>query len=351
MRAACADCMGRKGNAPPGSEKMMSGALPNGTYYIYSFDGRLLAEYDVSGFWIRDYIYFGGQLVAEYTNGALYYYASDQINSTRIVTDSAGAVVYSAAHEPYGGIQMTWGTSTYDPELKFSGKPRDSESELDYFGARYYDRAQYRFISVDPVIPALALHDLQRWSLYTYCRCSPISYLDPDGMQTIEIWRYNYGINATHGIYRIELGDRVVYGHTLEPARGVGKGPIREGQYDAIPYWWPKKGYQVYWLQDVEGFDDIFIHRGNKPGDSSGCILVGKEREGGEILGSKKALNEILFEINDFAADMIQGEIANGMNDLDLMSLLSSGRIKVRISSLPLPPGLVTIVEVVILNQ
>jgi len=173
--------MGRKGNAPPGSEKMMSGALPNGTYYIYSFDGRLLAEYDVLGYWIRDYIYFGGQLVAEYRAGAFYYYASDQINSTRIVTDSAGAVVYSAAHEPYGGIQKTW-ASGYDPELKFSGKPRDTESELDYFGARYYDRTQYRFLNVDPVIPNVGAFPNSQWhNLFAYCGDNPISFYDPDG--------------------------------------------------------------------------------------------------------------------------------------------------------------------------
>jgi len=176
------DSVRRNRNAQPGSEKMMSGAYPNGTYYIYSFDGRLLAEYDVSGYWIRDYIYFGGQLVAEYTNGALYYYASDQISSTRIVTDSTGTVVYSAAHEPYGGIQETWGVSTYDPELKFSGKQRDAESELDYFGARYYDRAQYRFISTDPVIPRRAyVHDPLSTNLYIYCKDNPIAFYDPDG--------------------------------------------------------------------------------------------------------------------------------------------------------------------------
>ncbi len=67
------------------------------------------------------------------------------------MTDSTGNVVYSAAHEPYGGIQQTWVTS-FDPELKFSGKPHDAESGLDYFGARYYDRAQYRFISVEQLI-------------------------------------------------------------------------------------------------------------------------------------------------------------------------------------------------------
>jgi RHS repeat-associated protein len=164
---------------------MMSEAYPNGTHYIYSFDGRLLAEYDVSGFWIRDYIYFGGQLVAEYRAATpqpqYYFYASDQINSTRIVTDSTGTVVYSAAHEPYGGIQQTWVTN-FDPELKFSGKPRDAESELDYFGARYYDRAQYRFLSADSAIDYIEVFsNPQLWNLYTYCRSNPIVFVDPDG--------------------------------------------------------------------------------------------------------------------------------------------------------------------------
>jgi RHS repeat-associated protein len=164
-----------------GSERMMSGPYPSGTFYIYSFDGRLLAEYDVLGNWVKDYIYFGGQLVAEQRAGALYYYASDQIRSTRIVTDSSGNVVYSAAHEPYGGIQKTWVTN-YDPELKFSGKERDAESGLDYFGARYYDRTQYRFLSVDPIFSQfLGQFEPQKLNRYLYCFNNPVSMFDPSG--------------------------------------------------------------------------------------------------------------------------------------------------------------------------
>ena len=33
---------------------------------------------------------------------------------------------------------------------RFTGKERDSESGLDYFGARYYGSALGRFTSVDP---------------------------------------------------------------------------------------------------------------------------------------------------------------------------------------------------------
>jgi hypothetical protein len=36
-----------------------------GSYYIYTFDGRLLAEYDIYGACLKEYIYMGSRLVAE----------------------------------------------------------------------------------------------------------------------------------------------------------------------------------------------------------------------------------------------------------------------------------------------
>jgi RHS repeat-associated protein len=125
----------------------------------------------------------GDRLIAEYdyVGSRLLYYTPDQINSTRVVTDQAGTVVYSAAHDPYGGIQQTW-VSTYDPQLKFSGKERDAESQLDYFGARYYDRSQYRFISVDPIISRqIVWYDTQAWNLYSICFNNPLSFVDRTG--------------------------------------------------------------------------------------------------------------------------------------------------------------------------
>jgi RHS repeat-associated protein len=106
---------------------------------------------------------------------------SDQISSTRIVTDDNGDVVYSAAHGPYGAVQKKW-TNYYNPKLKFSGKEREDYSDLDYFGARYYDHNSYRFISVDPIInKSEAMVNPQLWNLYSYCRNNPITFIDPDG--------------------------------------------------------------------------------------------------------------------------------------------------------------------------
>ncbi|MCX6578553.1 MAG: hypothetical protein NT166_00030, partial [Candidatus Aminicenantes bacterium] len=112
-----------------------------------------------------------------------YYYMSDQINSTRIITDDLGNVVYSEAYGPYGDVQKTW-TKTYDPKQKFSGKEREGYSELDYFGARYFDNNSYRFISVDPIINKEgAIGNPQLWNLYAYCANNPITHFDPDGKE------------------------------------------------------------------------------------------------------------------------------------------------------------------------
>jgi RHS repeat-associated protein len=154
-----------------GADVRMASALPVGTYYIYAFDGRLLAEYNALGFCTKDYIYMANRLIAEYhpSENKYYYYTSDQINSTRIVTDDFGTVVYAAAHDPYGGIQKTWEPITFDPSLKFSGKERDVESGLDYFGPRYYDRSQYRLLSPNRVVAGLgSMHASHSWNAYSY---------------------------------------------------------------------------------------------------------------------------------------------------------------------------------------
>jgi len=272
----------RKGvSKDSGDAKMLAGPLPSGTYYIYSFDGRLLAEYNLLGQVVRDYVYFGGQLVAEYKNGVLHYYVSDQINSTRIVTDSTGTVVYSAAHEPYGGIQKTWVTTAFDPELKFSGKPRDAESDLDYFGARYYDRAQYRFLSVDPVIPAgKAVSNPQRWNLYAYCLDNPIRYLDPDGADAIHftIRRDYIQDNTMFGVMYSE--DRKFQVMTMEPVYTDGKtgSAIPDGEYTAKPSW-----HQGHFALELSGEGlrgrkgKVAIHFGRVREASQGCILIGTE--------------------------------------------------------------------------
>jgi RHS repeat-associated protein len=159
------------------------------TYYFYDSGGKLLSEYNDTGVCVKHYLYLGGKMIGEYlpATSSYYYYASDQINSTRLVTDSTGAIVHSAQYDPYGGLYKTW-INTYNPKPGFSGKEREFGSEMDYFGARYYGHKQYRFISVDPVISKdETIINPQLWNLYAYCQNSPMTYLDLNGAYAKDI--------------------------------------------------------------------------------------------------------------------------------------------------------------------
>jgi RHS repeat-associated protein len=72
---------------------------------------------------------------------------------------------------------------------RFTGKERDLESGLDYFGARHYQNQSGRFTSTDPVLDTeQALVDPQRWNRYTYVRNNPFRYVDPDGRVIETAW-------------------------------------------------------------------------------------------------------------------------------------------------------------------
>jgi RHS repeat-associated protein len=64
---------------------------------------------------------------------------------------------------------------------QFTGKERDAESGLDYFGARYYGSALGRFTSADIPFADQDEYDPQSWNLYSYVRNNPLRNIDPDG--------------------------------------------------------------------------------------------------------------------------------------------------------------------------
>jgi RHS repeat-associated protein len=62
-----------------------------------------------------------------------------------------------------------------------TGKERDQETGLDYFGARYHSSAQARFSSPDPKSAGADLQNPQSWNGYAYVLNNPLVYVDPNG--------------------------------------------------------------------------------------------------------------------------------------------------------------------------
>ena len=60
---------------------------------------------------------------------------------------------------------------------------RDTETGLDYRGARYYDADIARFLSLDPKAANFAA-----WSPYNYVLGNPLSFVDPDGREVVNAY-------------------------------------------------------------------------------------------------------------------------------------------------------------------
>ena len=159
----------------------------NGTLYWYMTPG-VVAESDLAGALKSEYVFFDGERVARRDGatgtGGVFYYFSDHLKTASVITDSAGVIKAESDYYPWGGeLQFVANDSN---DYKFTGKKRDAETGLDYFGARYYSNGLGRWVSADwsatPIpVPYADFHDPQTLNLYQFVGGNPASKADPDG--------------------------------------------------------------------------------------------------------------------------------------------------------------------------
>lgn len=151
--------------------------------YVAGPDGQPLTEFDGQGNWLHTNAYAGGQLVATYDTKGVHFHLSDWLGTRRVQTDSAGNPELTCSGGSFGDQLACAGPGTDATEQHFTGKERDTESGLDYFGARYYGSNMGRFTSPDPGNASAFDHlgDPQAWNGYAYGRNNPLLYTDPDG--------------------------------------------------------------------------------------------------------------------------------------------------------------------------
>lgn len=148
----------------------------------------IVAESDLSGNLKSEYVFFERQRVARKdfsgsTTSAAYYF-SDSLRTASVVIDSGGKILSESDYYPWGGeLQLANSDANH---YKFTGKERDGETGLDYFGARYYGNWVGRFLTPDwaakaAAIPYAQLDDPQSLNLYSYVRNRPTFVADLDG--------------------------------------------------------------------------------------------------------------------------------------------------------------------------
>ena len=111
-----------------------------------------------------------------------HYYLKDHQGNNRVVISQSGTVEETNHYYPFGGVFAA--TNNVQP-YKYNGKEFDNKNGLNWYdyGARHYDAALGRFVSVDP----LSEQDYAV-SPYTYCGNNPVLRIDKDGRIWETVW-------------------------------------------------------------------------------------------------------------------------------------------------------------------
>ena len=155
--------------------------------YLYDLAGHPMTEVRVSdGGWNRGEVYAGGRHIATYSGGTTYFTYADWLGTERARTGVNGAQCETVASLPFGDNQITSGSCGDPSPLHFTGKERDTESNLDNFEARYFGSTYGRFMTPDwaarpTAVPYAVFGDPQSLNLYGYVRNDPVSRADADG--------------------------------------------------------------------------------------------------------------------------------------------------------------------------
>jgi RHS repeat-associated protein len=182
-------------------EKTAAGAS---LYFLYDLAGHPFTEINSSGNWDRTEIYAEGRHLATYSSGAsgsTDFNHGDWLGTERARTGISGSVCETITSLAFGDGLTTAGSCGDPSPLHFTGKQRDSESGLDYFGARYYGSSMGRFMSPDwdstpQAVPYATLADPQTLNLYSYVVSNPLSKADPNGHDWFNVdgkWQWQKG--------------------------------------------------------------------------------------------------------------------------------------------------------------
>ncbi|MFD5321353.1 polymorphic toxin-type HINT domain-containing protein [Streptomyces sp. NPDC127098] len=133
----------------------------------------------------------GGNTVVFGDDGTLTYLLADHLGTGQVAVDAYTLDVAHRRNLPFGGIRgpdpFFWaGTRGY------VGGTTAPSTGLTHLGAREYDPALGRFVSVDPLMD---LTDPQQIHGYAYANNNPVTFSDPTGLILDTCWNGGYSCN------------------------------------------------------------------------------------------------------------------------------------------------------------
>ena len=207
-----------------------AGGTPNDARYLYDDQGNRVVKdgaqlhiypnqnYSTDGNFAYKHVYIGETKLVTKTvepnrfEDQQFYSHSDQLGSTSFITDTSGGLAEHLQYMPGGETWVEEHPSQPVPQ-QFTGKELDPETNLYYYGARYYDSRTQQWQSPDPILgsyldgrPGGGVFDPINLSSYTYAKNNPVRYNDPTG-------EYSWGDffdDVVAGVTDVAIGAAVV---------------------------------------------------------------------------------------------------------------------------------------------
>jgi RHS repeat-associated protein len=178
----------------------------------FIWDGQTLAEQrDVTGVTVMKRFFGEGEQIS----GTNYYFTRDHLGSVREVVNTTGVMQARYDYDPYGRPTTIAGSFTAD--FGYAGMYYHAPSSLNLTLYRAYNSDLGRWLNRDPI------QELGGINLYEYVRNNPVRYVDPLGLQLLQI----DGIIDTAGEMSGETGEPV----GVPPPRVPGTSYPQDGPF------------------------------------------------------------------------------------------------------------------------
>ncbi len=265
----------------------------NGTIERYIYDNEdIIAIYDGNGDLKTQFIHGPGidEPLAMIQDGQTYFYHTDGLGSVIALSNGAGVIQQHYVYDSFGNVSIFDGSGTqYTLENQpikniygYTSRELDSESDLYYYRARYYNPKIGRFISEDSDEDSF----IGRPNLYTYTRNNPIMFADPSG-------------NAIFAAAKIFTACVTTIGGTAKVIQGINGLNSAVSNYDA----------QTEKLRQSKNqlVDDVEITRGR--------VKVGCSKDGKAIYRSFTKTRRFKRKLNRSELAAINNKINKRLSD------------------------------------
>ena len=150
--------------------------------------------------------------VRESSSTNVYLVVTDHQGSVHKLVDmNTAQVVAEFCYSPFGVLGEWYADASTEARVGGSGfrfmtKYYDAETELLYFGYRYYDASAAKWLVPDPLEETLSEPNIT-----AFCRNDPINSVDPLGLDVVE-----------PGVWRVESGENLWKIYSILHERGAG---------------------------------------------------------------------------------------------------------------------------------